>query len=278
MEFGRKVVFSGDPPLGYSFSGELPANKAPEAVPVLSPQSVSDIGSFTSLEEFLPDEKSFSSAEEGNIGLEWLSEFVEDCFSGEIPATHPPVNHFPAPSHMKPLHPVQIPCKARTKRRRRTCHLPVPTQSTDESAAYDPPLLHQAYWLAESELIIQTKPENEPSNGSTHILNESLDTNDSNQLVTEADEGVTDLGSESLDRTNESCSSSQPRRCTHCLAQRTPQWRAGPLGPKTLCNACGVRFKSGRLLPEYRPAKSPSFLSYKHSNSHKKVMEMRMAL
>ncbi|OVA16407.1 zinc finger protein [Macleaya cordata] len=70
----------------------------------------------------------------------------------------------------------------------------------------------------------------------------------------------------------------QPRRCTHCLSQRTPQWRAGPLGPKTLCNACGVRFKSGRLLPEYRPAKSPTFVSYKHSNSHKKVMEMRMSV
>ncbi|CAA7394845.1 unnamed protein product [Spirodela intermedia] len=69
----------------------------------------------------------------------------------------------------------------------------------------------------------------------------------------------------------------QPRRCSHCLSQRTPQWRTGPLGPKTLCNACGVRFKSGRLLPEYRPAKSPTFVSYKHSNSHKKVLEMRMA-
>ena len=69
-----------------------------------------------------------------------------------------------------------------------------------------------------------------------------------------------------------------PRRCSHCLAQRTPQWRAGPLGPKTLCNACGVRYKSGRLLPEYRPAKSPTFVSYLHSNSHKKVMEMRMGV
>ncbi|KAF5175585.1 Gata transcription factor [Thalictrum thalictroides] len=76
----------------------------------------------------------------------------------------------------------------------------------------------------------------------------------------------------------ESSSHGQPRRCTHCLSQRTPQWRAGPLGPKTLCNACGVRFKSGRLLPEYRPAKSPTFVSYKHSNSHKKVMEMRMSV
>ncbi|KAJ7560184.1 hypothetical protein O6H91_04G117400 [Diphasiastrum complanatum] len=65
------------------------------------------------------------------------------------------------------------------------------------------------------------------------------------------------------------------RRCAHCLTQRTPQWRAGPTGPKTLCNACGVRYKSGRLLPEYRPAASPTFLSDVHSNSHRKVLEMR---
>ncbi|KAK1373467.1 GATA transcription factor [Heracleum sosnowskyi] len=67
----------------------------------------------------------------------------------------------------------------------------------------------------------------------------------------------------------------EPRRCSHCLVQKTPQWRAGPMGAKTLCNACGVRYKSGRLLPEYRPAISPTFSSEKHSNNHRKVMEMR---
>ncbi|EPS63160.1 hypothetical protein M569_11630, partial [Genlisea aurea] len=65
------------------------------------------------------------------------------------------------------------------------------------------------------------------------------------------------------------------RRCTHCQVQKTPQWRTGPLGPKTLCNACGVRFKSGRLFPEYRPACSPTFSHDVHSNSHRKVLEMR---
>ncbi|GJM87185.1 hypothetical protein PR202_ga03113 [Eleusine coracana subsp. coracana] len=65
------------------------------------------------------------------------------------------------------------------------------------------------------------------------------------------------------------------RRCTHCQIEKTPQWRAGPLGPKTLCNACGVRYKSGRLFPEYRPAASPTFVPAIHSNSHKKVVEMR---
>uniref|UniRef100_A0A1J3HBQ6 GATA transcription factor n=1 Tax=Noccaea caerulescens TaxID=107243 RepID=A0A1J3HBQ6_NOCCA len=68
----------------------------------------------------------------------------------------------------------------------------------------------------------------------------------------------------------------QPRRCcSHCGVQKTPQWRMGPLGAKTLCNACGVRFKSGRLLPEYRPANSPTFSTEIHSNSHRKVLEMR---
>ncbi|XP_008796881.2 GATA transcription factor 5 [Phoenix dactylifera] len=65
------------------------------------------------------------------------------------------------------------------------------------------------------------------------------------------------------------------RRCSHCGVQKTPQWRAGPLGAKTLCNACGVRYKSGRLLPEYRPACSPTFNTNVHSNSHRKVLEMR---
>ncbi|KAL8553097.1 hypothetical protein ACS0TY_001666 [Phlomoides rotata] len=65
------------------------------------------------------------------------------------------------------------------------------------------------------------------------------------------------------------------RKCSHCQVQRTPQWRTGPLGPKTLCNACGVRFNSGRLYPEYRPACSPTFSHDLHSNSHRKVLEMR---
>ncbi|XP_025979745.1 GATA transcription factor 1-like isoform X1 [Glycine max] len=69
--------------------------------------------------------------------------------------------------------------------------------------------------------------------------------------------------------------SSIGRKCQHCGAEKTPQWRAGPSGPKTLCNACGVRFKSGRLVPEYRPASSPTFHSDLHSNSHRKIVEMR---
>lgn len=76
-------------------------------------------------------------------------------------------------------------------------------------------------------------------------------------------------------RKRESSADAPGRRCLHCASEKTPQWRTGPLGPKTLCNACGVRYKSGRLVPEYRPAASPTFVSAKHSNSHRKVVELR---
>ncbi|KAG2723508.1 hypothetical protein I3843_02G151000 [Carya illinoinensis] len=74
---------------------------------------------------------------------------------------------------------------------------------------------------------------------------------------------------------NQNPPSQAVRKCMHCEITKTPQWRAGPMGPKTLCNACGVRYKSGRLFPEYRPAASPTFIPSVHSNSHKKVLEMR---
>lgn len=65
------------------------------------------------------------------------------------------------------------------------------------------------------------------------------------------------------------------RICKHCGTDSTPMWRMGPSGPNTLCNACGVRYRTGRLVPEYRPLSSPSFDSVVHSNSHRKIMKMR---
>ncbi|RLN40831.1 uncharacterized protein C2845_PM01G40750 [Panicum miliaceum] len=63
--------------------------------------------------------------------------------------------------------------------------------------------------------------------------------------------------------------------CRHCGTDRTPQRREGPEGRSTLCNACGVRYRSGRLVPEYRPASSPTFSPELHSNRHRLVVEMR---
>jgi len=48
------------------------------------------------------------------------------------------------------------------------------------------------------------------------------------------------------------------RTCLHCGTTKTPLWRNGPKGAKTLCNACGVRFKLGKLQPLPSGALSPS--------------------
>ncbi|KAJ7953008.1 GATA transcription factor [Quillaja saponaria] len=52
--------------------------------------------------------------------------------------------------------------------------------------------------------------------------------------------------SESNNNYNSSSSNVDPllaRRCANCDTTSTPLWRNGPRGPKSLCNACGIRFK-----------------------------------
>ncbi|XP_058213975.1 GATA transcription factor 16-like isoform X2 [Rhododendron vialii] len=34
--------------------------------------------------------------------------------------------------------------------------------------------------------------------------------------------------------------------CCDCKTTKTPLWRAGPSGPKSLCNACGIRYRKKR--------------------------------
>lgn len=38
------------------------------------------------------------------------------------------------------------------------------------------------------------------------------------------------------------------RQCLNCFCTTTPMWRRGPDGTASLCNACGVKFKAGKLL------------------------------
>ena len=65
------------------------------------------------------------------------------------------------------------------------------------------------------------------------------------------------------------------KQCHHCKSASTPQWRMGPTGPSTLCNACGVRYSQGRLLQEYRPAASPNFEPSEHACKHREVLQLR---
>jgi hypothetical protein len=50
------------------------------------------------------------------------------------------------------------------------------------------------------------------------------------------------------------------RACAHCGSRKTPMWRNGPVGPKTLCNACGIRWTQGKLNPGDMVRDSPSYV------------------
>ncbi|KAK4768248.1 hypothetical protein SAY87_003389 [Trapa incisa] len=43
-----------------------------------------------------------------------------------------------------------------------------------------------------------------------------------------------------------SSGSSSPKSCADCRTTKTPLWRGGPSGPKSLCNACGIRYRKNR--------------------------------
>ena len=289
----------------------------------------------------------FTLQESDESNLEWLSGYVEDCFSNSTSYTNPAFA-IPAPTMVnqgagKPKLPPPSSSNGRRKKRSLAS-----VMGNDDDQQYiiplyvEPPLLliDQKHWMAESELILPKKEDqkvcqqqeqeqeeekcqkgvlvqfrqerlvkrcsncfscetpqwrNGPS-GIQMLCNAcGLRLTSENRFATISEEHY---GQETkkeqepgkrqdkkkkkmIKKTyvSEELSSEKPeKRCTHCMSSKTPQWRSGPLGPKTLCNACGVRFKSGRLLPEYRPANSPTFVSFLHSNSHKKVMQMRQAI
>ncbi|XP_022868202.1 GATA transcription factor 9-like [Olea europaea var. sylvestris] len=199
--------------------------------------------------------------------LEWLSNFVEESFSSEefqrlhlIQGMKARTDE-PYETRLYQFHPetttttidttpmlrpqMPVPAKARSKRSRSA-----PGNWTSRLLALSPtPLSSVPAMPASSESEIAVNVGKKPMKAMAKKKEGS------NTAITEND--------------------SEGRKCLHCSTDKTPQWRTGPMGPKTLCNACGVRYKSGRLVPEYRPAASPTFVLTKHSNSHRKVLELR---
>ncbi|EOA14182.1 hypothetical protein CARUB_v10027332mg [Capsella rubella] len=41
-------------------------------------------------------------------------------------------------------------------------------------------------------------------------------------------------------------SNNNKKTCSDCGTSKTPLWRGGPAGPKSLCNACGIRNRKKR--------------------------------
>ncbi|XP_031271677.1 GATA transcription factor 5-like [Pistacia vera] len=184
--------------------------------------------------------------------LEWVSRFVDDSSRSELSLLYPNHGEYRFEPVIKPVlnqtpcFPASFPSKARTKRPRPATRV----------------------WSMSSSPLSESPISSSSSSGST--ITSSVQNTEWCNSFTEPE-----AKKPKKKTAVQSGGGLFQRRCTHCQTQKTPQWRTGPLGPKTLCNACGVRFKSGRLFPEYRPACSPTFSGEIHSNSHRKVLEMR---
>ncbi|KAL9161013.1 hypothetical protein ABFS82_08G238100 [Erythranthe guttata] len=205
-------------------------------------------------------------AAEGLESLEWLSHFVEESFSdypltGKFPHNPTAARSEPpqaAAAKEQPCFTTPVQTKARTKRARTGVRVwPVlsPSSFAETSAASSSSSSSSTSFSPPALYFIQTET------GDSSLRKPPAAKKRKSKPADVSGGG--------------GAGQQQPRRCSHCGVTKTPQWRAGPLGRKTLCNACGVRFKSGRLLPEYRPACSPTFSTDLHSNSHRKVLEMR---
>ncbi|KAF8642226.1 hypothetical protein HU200_067492 [Digitaria exilis] len=45
---------------------------------------------------------------------------------------------------------------------------------------------------------------------------------------------------------DDATASGESKACADCHTTKTPLWRGGPEGPKSLCNACGIRYRKRR--------------------------------
>lgn len=67
------------------------------------------------------------------------------------------------------------------------------------------------------------------------------------------------------------------RVCSDCNTTKTPLWRSGPRGPKSLCNACGIRQRKARRAIAMAtngsmPPNSTSRSMMRVGNGHKKTV------
>ncbi|XP_028778954.1 GATA transcription factor 9-like [Neltuma alba] len=193
--------------------------------------------------------------------LEWLSNFVEDSFTAQ--------------DELKTLHLLSGTTTASAFGAKP--QTPESSSSSETLPPFAPDAARNApFFRPETPLPGKARSKRSraaPGDWSTRFLH--LVTPGPHDQTTTTEAKPVQAKATAVKKRESSNSDSSGRKCLHCAAEKTPQWRTGPMGPKTLCNACGVRYKSGRLVAEYRPAASPTFVSTRHSNSHRKVLELR---
>ncbi|KAL9226241.1 hypothetical protein vseg_002075 [Gypsophila vaccaria] len=214
------------------------------------------------------------------VQLEWLSTFVEDSFSGggltlERPQTTSSDNKDSFQNRFQTSSPISVlESSSSTCSRGKTlpvCHEKRARSKRPRPATFIPRAPIQLI----SPMPVPVTSSESGNFAESYVSYKGVDKQKKKRKI----KILPPMGSGGSDVTiptqNQNTNDAPVRKCKHCEITKTPQWRAGPMGPKSLCNACGVRYKSGRLYPEYRPAASPTFVPSLHSNSHKKVLEMR---
>ncbi|KAK6159832.1 hypothetical protein DH2020_003213 [Rehmannia glutinosa] len=65
------------------------------------------------------------------------------------------------------------------------------------------------------------------------------------------------------------------RCCSDCKTTKTPLWRSGPTGPKSLCNACGIRYRKKRPNPSTGATTTTSAATAKNDGRKGKIGKTR---
>ncbi|CAA2972646.1 GATA transcription factor 15-like [Olea europaea subsp. europaea] len=88
-----------------------------------------------------------------------------------------------------------------------------------------------------------------------------------------------DLKEEKKPESKEKNPSTQIKTCSSCHTTKTPLWRGGPSGPKSLCNACGIKYNKQRRqllgLETARTGKKKKRNSTDKSNEVREILKMR---
>ncbi|MBA0722924.1 hypothetical protein Golax_003555, partial [Gossypium laxum] len=178
--------------------------------------------------------------------LEWLSNFVEESFSCE---------------HLQKLHLISG-LKTRPDKSSETRETQAVDGDSDHSNSNGNPIF-------DPDMAVPAKARSKrsraaPCNWASRLLALSL-TSSSSEPGTDVAVPVqppltNQTGKKPAKKTSskkkeggEVATNPDGRKCLHCATDKTPQWRTGPMGPKTF----------------------PTFVLTKHSNSHRKVLELR---
>ncbi|KAL9435592.1 hypothetical protein AB3S75_021795 [Citrus x aurantiifolia] len=71
------------------------------------------------------------------------------------------------------------------------------------------------------------------------------------------------------------------KSCTDCRTTRTPLWRGGPAGPRSLCNACGIRYRKTKkraLLGRDKGRAQKRKRKYSSNNNNKGATKLGISL